>query len=90
MGSGDDGGRSAYSSFASSSTSLLFLFGLKDPRSKLTSELPSEGEGEGDGVRRRFDEEEAAAFFFATSVFTAFFAAAAFVAAALAWRMDCS
>ena len=61
MGSGDDGGRSAYPSSASSSTSLLFFFGLKYPRSKLTFEVPSEGGAEGDGVRRRLDEEEAAA-----------------------------
>ena len=90
MGSRDDGGRSAYSSFASSSTSLLFYFGLKDPRSKLTSEVLSEGGGEEDGVRHRLDEEEVTAFFFATAAFTAFFAAAAFVAAALVWRTDCS
>ena len=67
----------AYSSSTSSSTGLLFLSGLKDPRLKSTSGAASARGGEGDGVLGRLDEEEAAA--------TAFFAVAA-----LLWRVGCA
>ena len=86
MGSGDDGGRSTYSS--SPSTGFLFLFGIKDPRSNSASKVLSEGGGEGDGVLHRLDEEEAAAVFFAITAFAVFIAAVAFIA--LVWRTGCS
>ena len=50
--------RSAYSS---SSSALLFLLGLKDPRSYSATRMVPAREGEGDGVLGRLVEEEAAA-----------------------------
>ena len=79
-------GRNTYSSSTSSSTSFLFLTGLKDPRSNSAYKVLFEGEG--DGVRYRLDKEEAIAVLFATAAFAAFFAAVAFIA--LVSRTSCS
>ena len=68
-----------YSSSASSSAAFLFLLGLRDPRSKMTSVSSSAGGGEAGGVRGRLDEEEPVAFFFATVAFTVLPAVAALV-----------
>ena len=73
-GSGNDEGQGAYSF---SSTGLLFVFELKDPRLKSASEAASARGGEGGEVLGHSDEEEA--------VVAAFFAAVALV-----WRAGCA
>ena len=75
--------RSTYSSSTSSSaTTFLFLFGLRGPRSKVTSmstsESTSAGGGKDGGVCARPDEEWAVVFFF-SAAFVSLFAAVALV-----------
>src|SRR4051812_19885697 len=88
-GNGNDSKeRSTYSSsVSSSSTSFLFLSGLRGPRSKGSSTsssepTPARGGEEGGGVCARPDEEGAVAFFF-SAAFVSLFAAEALV-----WRPD--
>ena len=75
--------RSTYSSYISSSSiAFLFLFGLRGPRSKVTSESTSEstsaGGGKDGGVCARPDEEGAVVFFF-SAAFVSLLAAVALV-----------
>lgn len=79
--------RTYSSSVSSSSTSFLFLSGLRGPRSKGSSTSSSEstpaggGEG-GGGVCARPDEEGAIAFFFSAAFISLF------AVVALVWRPD--
>mgnify|MGYP006961253668 CR=1 FL=1 len=74
--------------YSSSSFGLLFLFGLKDPRSKSASGVASMRGGEGDGILGRLVEEEAAACLVKEEVAAAaFFAAVASFTASVAARL---
>ena len=89
QGNGNDSKerRTYSSSVSSSSTSFLFLSGLRGPRSKGSSTSSSEstpaggGEG-GGGVCARPDEERPVAFFFSAALISLF------AAVALVWRPD--